>query len=107
MPNYIYSDEDNQPMFDELVMRRTTYSSAVEMRAAERGEDPSPRRRKPARVCGNCQNFNGLYCTKYWNNLDESFLDRDRDGRDPGDAAGDETFEIDTSLDDSEVIWDA
>ena len=35
--------------------------------------------------CGNCYDFNGIYCTKLWNNLDECYLDKERDSRDPED----------------------
>lgn len=35
--------------------------------------------------CGNCLDFNGDYCTLYWNNLDECYKDTERDARDPYD----------------------
>ena len=39
------------------------------------------------RTCGNCMEFNGSYCTKLWNNLDESYRDVFRDSREPEDEA--------------------
>jgi len=35
--------------------------------------------------CGNCMEYNGRYCTKYWNNMDEDYLDKDRDSKEPDD----------------------
>ena len=35
--------------------------------------------------CGNCKYFNGAFCTKDWNNLDESFNVTRRDAKDSGD----------------------
>jgi hypothetical protein len=37
--------------------------------------------------CGNCWNYNGTYCTKEWNNNDESYLNKERDSKDPDDEA--------------------
>ena len=33
--------------------------------------------------CWNCLLYNGDYCTRYWNNMDESYRIHDRDSRDP------------------------
>lgn len=33
--------------------------------------------------CGNCWDFNGDYCTKYWNNADEDYCVQERDSREP------------------------
>ena len=37
--------------------------------------------------CGNCKEYNGIYCTVYWNNLDECYKDTERDSREPEDDA--------------------
>jgi hypothetical protein len=44
--------------------------------------------------CGNCKEYNGDYCTKFWNNLDECYKDTERDARDPEDEACDD-WELD------------
>ena len=43
----------------------------------------------PEPCCNYCTSFNGDYCTKYWNNMDESYKDPDRDERDPCDVCDD------------------
>jgi len=42
--------------------------------------------------CGNCWNYNGMYCTKEWNNLDECYLVKDRDSKEPEDVCDDWEF---------------
>lgn len=37
--------------------------------------------------CGNCLEYNGDFCTIYWNNLDECYKDTERDSREPEDEA--------------------
>ena len=36
--------------------------------------------------CGNCDSFDGAYCMKSWNNLDEQYKDKDLDSREPTDT---------------------
>ena len=35
--------------------------------------------------CGNCKEYNGSYCTKYWNNMDDCYKVVERDSKDPED----------------------
>ena len=83
---YIYNDEDNVPMNDDVlpedpVLKYTTYSSREEMKADERGEAlPFT---DPPDGCWNCLNFDWKHeaCTTNWNNLDESYYNPDIDDR--------------------------
>lgn len=50
-------------------------------------------------MCGNCKEFNGTWCTKFWNNLDECYLDRERDNVKPEDDAC-EDWEFDPDCED-------
>ena len=50
----------------------------VMRRIAEVAEEVKP-------CCGNCKEFNGMYCMKEWNNADECYLVKDRDSREPED----------------------
>ena len=51
--------------------------------------------------CGNCKEYNGDFCTIYWNNLDECYKDTERDARDPEDPAC-EYYEFDEDWVDEE-----
>ena len=85
---YIYNDEDNAPMNDEMLDRieqnghnPTIYSSYAEMIAAEKEMDlPFT---DPPDGCWNCMNFDWKHeaCTLNWNNLDESYYNPDCDDR--------------------------
>ena len=88
---YIYNDEDNAPMNDveDPIMKYTTYQSREEMESAERGELDIPFSDPPQDGCWNCRIYNGDYCTKLWNNLDECYKDTDRDAREPSDICDD------------------
>jgi len=96
---YLYDDEDNAPMNDDAMkedpyLKYTTYSCKAEEEADLRGEIPFSE--PPENGCWNCFNFNGDYCTKYWNNNDESYKDPDRDSRDYRDWCSD--WEHDESI---------
>ena len=41
------------------------------------------------KCCGNCANFIGDYCTKNWNNMDESYYNPDTDDKKPEDYCDD------------------
>lgn len=96
---YIYNDEDNAPMNDDPFMgthNPTIYTSRSEMKAMEEAlpfTDPE----EPPRCCGTCMEYNGSYCMKYWNNLDECYKDKDRDSKDPEDYC--EDYEYDETND--------
>lgn len=87
---YIYNDEDNAPMIDveDPVLKYTTYISREEMFAADRGE-PVPFNDPPDNGCWNCINYNGDFCTKEWNNLDEAYKVEWRDEKEPSDSCED------------------
>ena len=85
---YIYNDEDNAPMNDEVFDRidqnghnPTVYTSYAEMKAAEK-ETELPFD-DPPDGCWNCLNFDWKHeaCTSNWNNLDESYYNPDVDDR--------------------------
>lgn len=86
----IYNDEDNVPMnddvFDHYGHNPTVYLDRAEMKAAE---EPLPFSDPPEDGCWNCRIYNGDYCTKLWNNLDECYKDTDRDVREPSDYCED------------------
>ena len=52
--------------------------------------------------CGNCWQYNGMYCTKEWNNLDECYKDKDRDSKEPEDVCEDWEFDPMWSPEDDE-----
>ena len=96
MAQYLYDDEDNEPMMDDTdrVMKYTTYMSRAEEKAEEMAKnawtlpfDDSPR----VSGCWNCMLFDPTKdaCTKDWNNMDESYYNPDRDDRDPSDSCDD------------------
>jgi len=103
---YIYNDEDNVPMNDNVlpddpVLKYTTYSSLEEMKAVEHGEalpftDPPD---DPPDGCWNCMNFdwNHEACSLNWNNLDESYYNPAVDDRELTDYCDD--HEIDPDAD--------
>ena len=63
-------------------------------------EKPLPFTDPPERhCCGNCDNFDGDYCTKLWNNLDESYKDEDLDSRNPEDSCDEWSGEYGFRLD--------
>jgi len=94
---YIYNDEDNVPMnqeaFDQNGHNPTVYSSYAEMKACEQ---PLPFTDGPENGCWNCLHYNGDYCTILWNNLDECYLNTERDERDPDDHCDD--WELDKTV---------
>ena len=93
MMPYLYDDEDNAPMTEENYDRidqnghnPMVYGSYAEMRAAEKSlpfTDPLPY------GCWNCKEYDGTFCTKFWNNLDECYKDTERDLREPDDRCED------------------
>ena len=88
--SYLYDDEDNVAMNDEAWDKDghnpTVYNSYAEMRAAEQ---PLPFTDPPEDGCWNCREYNGDFCTKLWNNLDECYKETERDLRDPDDKCDD------------------
>ena len=70
---YIYNDEDNAPMNDDVIPF---------------GDPPE--------CCGTCRNFNGNFCTREWNNLDECYNVTWRDERIPEDWC--EDYALDEGL---------
>ena len=40
---------------------------------------------EPSACCGNCRHFNGDFCTKDWNNMDEAYKVSWRDAKEPDD----------------------
>ena len=104
---YIYNDEDNAPMCDEMFDRidqdghnPTVYTSYAEMRAAEK-EEALPFTDPPEDGCWNCLNFdyNHEACTVNWNNLDESYYNPDTDDRNPTDYCKDHEK-------DEDAVWE-
>ena len=65
----------------------TVYLSRAEMQAFDNNEVPFED--KPEKGCWNCKTYNGDFCTKLWNNLDECFKDTMRDLREPSDCCDD------------------
>lgn len=86
----IYNDEDNVPMnddvFDHYGHNPTVYLDRAEMKAAE---EPLPFTDPPEDGCWNCNDYNGDFCTKLWNNLDESYKVTWRDSKKPSDCCED------------------
>ena len=101
---YSYDDEDNAPMNDDAmrddpVLKYTTYSSVMEMKADEQGlpfTDP-----KPDDGCWNCMNFDWKHeaCTLNWNNLDDSYYNPDCDDRELTDCCEDHET-------DPDAVWE-
>ena len=88
MTNYIFNDEDNNPMNDDAwdgPHNPTIYNSRAEMKAAE---EPLPFTDPPENGCWNCLNYDYIKeaCTLNWNNGDESYYNPDTDDRDPDDC---------------------
>ena len=88
MPNYIYSDEDNEPMYrslmeDEDGHNPTVYTSHAEMKAVEAVLPFTDPPESPKDGCWNCFNFDWKReaCTAGWNNMDESYYNPDVDDR--------------------------
>lgn len=86
MPQYIFSDEDNEPMHFSLLEdadghNPTVYKSYAEMIAEERLPFTDPPEHPDG--CWNCFNYDGDYCTAGWNNLDPSYKNPDTDERKP------------------------
>jgi len=84
---YIYNDEDNAPMRDDVLgedpyRKYTTYSCKAEEKAYESGE-ALPFTDPPEDGCWNCLNFDWKHeaCTVNWNNMDESYYNPDTDDR--------------------------
>ena len=110
MPNYIYSDEDNEPMYHDLIEddaghNPTVYTSYAEMRAAEKVPFSDPPE-EPPNGCWNCFNFDWKReaCTAGWNNMDESYYNPDTDDRELTDWC--EMHDKDPDIDWREVFED-
>ena len=86
MADYVFNDEDNNPMIEtdtDRIMKYTTYSSRAEMQAFESGM--AGKKEKQANGCWNCWNYDWKReaCTLNWNNMDESYYNPDTDKHDP------------------------
>ena len=71
---YIYEDGDNAPMNEEAWEHQRHQWKKEEIPFSE-----------PPDGCWNCLEYNGDFCTLYWNNLDECYLQTERDLREPTD----------------------
>ena len=108
MPQYIFSDEDNEPMHFSLLEdadghNPTVYKSYAEMVAMERLPFTDPP--EPVKDgCWNCFNFDWKReaCTVRWNNLDESYYNPDLDDRELTDTC--ELHDKDASMKAEEVF---
>ena len=90
MPQYIFDDEDNEPMYYNLLDQDghnpTVYNSIAEMKAMER--EPLPfTDLEPGDGCWNCllYDYKKEACTRDWNNLNESYYNQDLHDRKPDD----------------------
>jgi len=102
MMAYVYEDEDNVPMNDDVMpedpwLKYTTYSCKEEYEADIRGEVPFTD--PPDNGCWNCLHYNGDFCTLLWNNLDEAYKVEWRDAKDPDDHC--DEWELD-----KDAIWE-
>ena len=110
---YLYEDEDNSPMNEDawqaaihrdaegrLHINKDAWDRAVGKKVEEPLPFTDPAEPEP-HCCGNCDNFDGDYCTKWWNNMDDSYKDEDRDSRRPGETCDDWSGEYGFSLKDS------
>lgn len=110
MSAYIYNDEDNVPMSEDLFDQPpryhnvTTYTFEGEMRAADRGE-PLPFTDPPEDGCWNCLEYDGNRCHKEWNNNDECYYVPERDDKEPTDRC--EFHDKDESIRAEEFFDDA
>ena len=43
--------------------------------------------------CGNCAHYNGTYCTKLWNNMDEDYCVPERDKKEEDDCCEDHEYD--------------
>lgn len=56
----------------------------------------------PEKGCWNCRSFNGDFCTKYWNNMDECYKVTWRDEKNPDDCC--EDWEYDETISEEEFL---
>lgn len=98
---FIYNDEDNIPMSDELLdingHNPTVYTSYSEMKAVEKAVPFTD----PGNGCWNCMLYDPskCACTKNWNNLDSSYYNPDEDDREPDEYCKDHEL-------DPDAIWE-
>jgi hypothetical protein len=97
MSDYVYNDEDNNPMFSVDGHNQTVYADGAMMKVFETGEPE--RKEKPENGCWNCMNFDWKHeaCTLNWNNMDESYYCPDTDDRELTDCC--EYHEVDPEAD--------
>ena len=76
---YIFNDEDNAPMNDDAWDGPNSPTF--------KAENPLPFTDPPVPPdgCWNCREYNGTFCTRLWNNLDECYKETERDFREPED----------------------
>ena len=93
MPQYIFDDEDNEPMYSNLLDQDghnpTVYTSLAEMKAIESLPFSELPIEEPPSGCWNCTAFDGEHCTKNWNNADEDYYNPDTDDKSPADYCDD------------------
>ena len=78
---------ENWDPIDQDGHNQTVYLSHAEMKAMDSNEVPFED--GPDDGCWNCKLYNGDYCTKLWNNLDECYKDTERDERRPDESCED------------------
>ena len=109
---YLYDDEDNAPMSDDVFDRidvnghnPTVYGSFAEMKAVEKGE--TEKKVKPDNGCWNCINYDPSRgaCTINWNNMDESYYNPDTDDMKPTDICKDHDIDPDADPEDWDDLW--
>lgn len=90
------TERDEDP-FDGI-HNPTVYGSRAEMNAVEKDEIPF--NDPPDDGCWNCLEYNGNFCMKEWNNLDECYKVVWRDSKDPFDRCEDWNHDPDASIED-------
>ena len=76
-----YIDSLAELRFDGGNMFDGDYPPGVTGKMIDRLDDP--------RCCDNCTHYDGTYCTKEWNNLDEDYLITERDKKNWNDFCDD------------------
>ena len=88
MSDYVYNDEDNNPMHG--VQPRWRISPEGKIQFIEKVE---PEVDTTKRGCWCCFNYDGDHCTKNWNNLDPSYYVPCLDDKKPDEICDDFNFD--------------
>ena len=72
-------------MKNKMTLKDFGYPEEGILDVSNGGEDSyeMPQEALSPHTCGSCRLFNGEYCTKEWNNADESYCIPERDEKDP------------------------